>query len=105
VFDALAADLGARGGAEGVEVALDRSDGVAVIIDEQAMSGAAREGFEPKRAGAAKRSATCSPSKLPRRLCSIENSPSRARSLVGRVARPSGAISGRPRQVPAIILT
>ncbi len=40
----------------------------------------------------------------PSRLASIENSASRARSLVGRVASPGGATSGRPRHWPAMIL-
>ena len=39
----------------------------------------------------ANRSATARPSKLPRRLVSIENNVSRVRSAVGRVASPFGA--------------
>ena len=39
----------------------------------------------------ANRSATASPSKVPRRLTSIENSVSRVRSAVGRVVSPGGA--------------
>ncbi len=58
----------------------------------------------PKAPLPAKRSATRSSSNEPRRLASIENNVSRARSAVGRVASPGGTSIVRPRHWPAIIL-
>ena len=56
----------------------------------------------------AKISSTCAPSTVsrpPHGACSsMSNSACRARSAVGRVAVPCGAISARPRQAPATIL-
>src|SRR3546814_5025134 len=51
----------------------------------------------PSAPDPAKRSATASPSKLPRRLVNMENSASRVRSAVGRVVSPLGASIERPR--------
>src|SRR3546814_6968937 len=56
----------------------------------------------PSAPDPAKRSATASPSKLPRRLVNMENSASRVRSAVGRVVSPLGASIERPRHWPAI---
>src|SRR3546814_3081348 len=53
----------------------------------------------------ANRSATRSSSKLPSLLASMENSASRTRSAVGRVASPESGTRGRPRHLPLMILT
>src|ERR1035441_2317927 len=50
------------------------------------------------------RSRTAAPASVPRIASVVANSPSRARSLVGRVELPGGTASRRPRAQPARIL-
>jgi hypothetical protein len=103
MFDPLGADFGAGGSAEGGKVALYRGDGVTIIVDERAVGGAARQGFEPKCAGACEQIGDPQPLEASDPALKHREKPLRVRSAVGRVARPSGATSGRPRHSPAIM--
>ncbi len=83
--------------AEGRDVRPDRGRGLPVRLDQQRALGPPRDtASSPTAPEPAYRSSTRTPASEPRRLSSAENNASRARSAVGRVARPGGVTERSP---------
>ena len=77
----------------------------AVLLDQQDVRGAAGQRLQADRTGArvqVEDPCTGQTARAPQRRSSVENRASRARSEVGRVDRPGGTASRRPRATPAM---
>jgi hypothetical protein len=100
----LALDVTALCASEAGEVLPEGSDCVSVLVKEQAVLGAPRQGLEAERAGAGEQVRHRKPLEAAEAALQHREQ-ALARAVAGRPRRlPSGATSGRPRHSPAMIL-